>query len=93
MTNDLDELLRRLRDVPLHPGLEGLEERVFSKLATLQQLSPATQLKASVFAALGAALLGMASNTIMPQETPKPTLASFAAANPLAPSTLLLGSR
>lgn len=93
MTNDMDELLRRLRDVPLHPGLEGLDEKVFSKLATLQQFSPATQLRASVFAALGAALLGIASNRIMPQETPQPPLASFAAANPLAPSTLLLGSR
>jgi len=93
MTNDLDELLRRLRDAPLPPGLEGLEEKVFSRLATLQQFSPEMVMRASIVAVFGATLLGIASNTILPQEAPQSPLKSFAAANPLAPSTLLLGAR
>lgn len=92
MTNDLDVLLRRLRDEPLPPGLDGLDEKVFSRLASIQQFSPESLLRAGIFAAFGAALLGIMSNTVVPQAAPSP-LTSFAASNPLAPSTLLLGTR
>ncbi len=93
MTNDLDVLLRRWRDEPLHPGLEGLDEKVFSKLASIQYFSPETLWRAGTFAAVGAALLGIMSNTVVPQTAPHSPLTSFATANPLAPSTLLLGAR
>ena len=93
MTKDLDALFRRLRDEPLHAGLERLDERVFSRLASIQQFSPEALRRAGIFAVFGAALLGTVSNIVMPPEAPPSPLTSFAAANPLAPSTLLLGAR
>ncbi len=92
MASDFDQLLSRLRDAPLDPGLEGMAEGVFCRVAALRRFPPATQFKAGMFVALGAGLLGIASNSVMPQRTSSP-VASFSADNPLAPSTLLLGVR
>ncbi|WP_231472137.1 hypothetical protein [Novosphingobium sp. CECT 9465] len=93
MTNDLDVLLRRLREEPLPSGLDRLDQMVFERLALIQQFPPEALRRASLFAIVGAALLGMASSAFLPSEAASSPLTSFALANPLAPSTLLLGAR
>lgn len=92
MASDLDQLLSRLREAPLDPGLEGMADGVFARVAALRRFPPAMQLKTVIFVAFGAGLLGIASNSVMPQRTSSP-LASFSPDSPLAPSTLLLGVR
>lgn len=92
MASDLDQLLSGLREAPLDPGLERMADGVFGRVAALRRFPPATQFKTGIFVALGASLLGIASNSMLPQTTSSP-LASFSADSPLAPSTLLLGVR
>lgn len=91
MDTDLDRLLSRLRDEPTHPGLIGLEEVVFRRIAALPQVSTASQLRLGAVAAFGAVLLGIASNGFTPPAEASVTLSPFGPSNPLAPSTLLVG--
>lgn len=93
MKTDLDGLLTRLRNEPGHPGLIGLEEAVFQRIAALPQVSAASQLRFGVVAAFGAVLLGIASNGFTPRAETSVTLSPFGPSNPLAPSTLLVGSQ
>lgn len=93
MTIDLDELLGRLRMEGVHPGLTGLEEAVFRRIASRPQVSFAQQLSMGMVAAFGAVLLGVASNGLATPAEASVTLSAFGASNPLAPSTLLVGSR
>lgn len=93
MHTDLDGLLSRLRSEPSHPGLIGLEEAVFQRIAALPQVSTGTQLRLGVVAAFGAVLLGFASNSFTPPAQAAVTLSPFGPSNPLAPSTLLLGAQ
>ncbi|HEX7820205.1 MAG TPA: hypothetical protein VF463_06255 [Sphingobium sp.] len=91
MKTDLDGLLTRLRNEPEHPGLIGLEEAVFRRIAALPQVSTGSQLRLGAVAAFGAVLLGIASNEFTPRAEASVTLSPFAPSNPLAPSTLLVG--
>lgn len=93
MDTDLDRLLSRLRNEPTHPGLMGLEDAVFRRIAALPQVSIASQLRLGAVAAFGAVLLGIASNGLTPPVEASVTLSPFAPSNPLAPSTLLVGSQ
>jgi len=93
MTTDLDTLLDRLRTAPLHPGLAGLEEAVLSRIAARPQISVATQVRLGMAAAFGAVLLGVVSTGFPPPAAASVTLSPFGPANPLAPSTLLVGPR
>jgi hypothetical protein len=93
MSTDLDGLLSRLRNEPSHPGLAGLEDAVFSRIAALPQISSGTKLRMGMFAAFGAGLLGVASTGFTPATDASITLSPFGPSNPLAPSTLLTGTR
>lgn len=93
MDTDLDGLLGRLRNEPVHPGLAGLEAVVFSRLASRPQISAASQLRLGAVAAFGAVLLGIASNGLTQPAEASVTLSPFGPSNPLAPSTLLAGPR
>ena len=93
MTTDLDGLLSRLRTDPVHPGLAGLEEAVFERLAARPLVSVAAQLRVGMAAAFVAVLLGVASTGFTPPAEASATLSPFGPSNPLAPSTLLAGSR
>ena len=93
MDTDLDRLLSRLRNEPTHPGLIGLEDAVFRRIAALPQVSTTSQLRLGAVAAFGAVLLGIASNGFTPRAEASVTLSPFGPSNPLAPSTLLVGSQ
>jgi hypothetical protein len=94
MNTDLDGLLSRLRtDAVHHPGLAGLEEAVFRRIAARPQVSVGAQLRLGMVAAFGAVLLGVASNGLTPPAEASITLSPFGPSNPLAPSTLLAGPR
>ena len=93
MSVDLDGLLSRLRAEPIHPGLAGLEDAVLSRIAALPQVSTGTQLSLGMIAAFGAVLLGVTSTGFTRAADESVTLSPFGASNPLAPSTLLAGSR
>lgn len=93
MNTDLDRLLSRLRTDAVHPGLAGLEEAVFKRIAARPQVSMAAQLRVGMAAGFAAVLLGVASNGLAPPADTSPTLSPFGPANPLAPSTLLAGPR
>src|SRR3546814_8433249 len=51
MNVDLDGLLSRLRNEPGHPGLAGLEEAVFRRIAARTQVSAGSQLRLGAVAA------------------------------------------
>src|SRR3546814_5947311 len=91
MNIDLDGLLSRLRTDAVHPGLSGLEEAVFRRIAARPQVSTAQQLTLGMVAAFGAVLLGVASNGLATPAEASVTLSPFGPSNPLAPSTLLVG--
>ena len=93
MNIDLDGLLSRLRNEPGHPGLAGLEEAVFRRIAARTQVSAGSQLRLGAVAAFGAVLLGVASNGVTTPVEASVTLSPFGPSNPLAPSTLLAGPR
>lgn len=93
MNTDLDGLLSRLRTEPVHPGLAGLEEAVFKRLAARPQVSVGAQLRVGMAAAFVAVLLGVASNGLTSPAEASATLSPFGPSNPLAPSTLLAGPR
>lgn len=93
MNIDLDGLLSRLRTDAVHPGLSGLEEAVFTRIAARPQVSTAQQLTLGMVAAFGAVLLGVASNGLATPAEASVTLSPFGPSNPLAPLTLLVGSR
>lgn len=93
MTTDLDGLLSRLRTDAVHPGLAGLEEAVFKRIAARPQISVGAQLRLGTGAAFAAVLLGIASNGLAPPAEASATLSPFGPSNPLAPSTLLAGPR
>lgn len=93
MNTDLDRLLSRLRDEPVHPGLAGLEEAVFRGIAARPPISAGSQLRLGAITAFGAVLLGIASNGLTRPAEASLTLSPFGPSNPLAPSTLLAGGR
>jgi hypothetical protein len=93
MNTDLDGILSRLHTEPGHPGLAGLEEAVFRRIAARPQVSAAAQFRLGVVAAFGAVLLGVFSNGFVPPTAGSVTLSPFGPSNPLAPSTLLAGPR
>jgi hypothetical protein len=92
MHTNIDDALAHLAAQPPHPGLAGLEGRI---LAVIEHQPAATIGAGATMAAVGLALaLGVFSNIVPSTEAQaSPTLSPFGAPSPLAPSTLLGGTR
>ncbi len=92
MDTNIDDALARLATATPYSGLDGLESRVMTAIT----LQPAGAGGAGVtVAAIGLALtLGVLSN-VVPTSGARaaPALSPFGAPSPLAPSTLLGGTR
>lgn len=92
MGTNIDDALARLASDTPHRGLAGLEDRVLSAIAS----QPAAGIGAgTTLAAVGLALaLGVFSNVVPSAGAQAATtLSPFGAPSPLAPSTLLAGTR
>ena len=92
MSTNIDDALARLASTTPHHGLAGLEDRVLNAIAT----QPAAGVGAgTTLAAVGLALaLGVFSNVVPSIDAQAaPTLSPLGAPSPLAPSTLLGGTR
>jgi enoyl-CoA hydratase/carnithine racemase len=90
MTVHIDEALARLSAGAEHPGLDGLEDRVFSAIGRESTRMAGTRVTMS--AAAFALALGAVSNVVPTADAEAPAIISpFGASSPLAPSTLLIG--
>jgi len=95
MSIELDEALGRLATAPPHPGLTGLEDRVFARVR--EQSAFAAQashrMRIGAVAAIAALGLGLAAGSPVAASASTDVLSPFAPASPLAPSTLLVGDQ
>jgi hypothetical protein len=89
MTN-IDEALARLREMPVHPGLESIEAAVMADMAARAASVPLTGAMLGI-AATTALLIGVAGSVIQPAPVRAANVAPFGAPAALAPSTLLGG--
>jgi len=92
MDTNIEDALARLASATPHSGLAGLEDRVLTAIA----IQPAGAGAAGMtLTAMGMALaLGLFSNVVPATDAQAaPVLSPFGAASPLAPSTLLGGTR
>lgn len=92
MGMNIDDALERLATDAPHRSLTGLEDRVLGAIAPQVASGPGA---GATLTAIGLALaLGVASNVVPSSDAQAaPTLSPFGAPSPLAPSTLLAGSR
>lgn len=92
MSINIDEALVRLASSTPHDGLAGLEDRVLGAIASQPAAGVGT---GTTLAAVGLALaLGVFSNVVPSAGAQAAAnLAPFGAPSPLAPSTLLAGTR
>lgn len=91
MTIDLDDALAHLASGAPHRGLAGLEDRVFSAIASPHVVSIGA---GATLSAMGLALaLGAMSNLAPVSEARASPLAPLGAPSALAPSTLLGGGQ
>lgn len=93
MNMELDEALGRLAAAPLHPGLGGIEDRVFARVREEAAFAGQTahRLRVGTVAAIAALGLGVAVGGPATASASPDTLSPFGPASPLAPSTLLAG--
>lgn len=92
MTINIDEALSRLATGAVHPGLVGLENRVL--LAISNESLRTVGRGATVIAAVFALIFGAFSNIVPSADVQAaPVLSPFGISSPLAPSTLLIGTR
>ena len=92
MSRELDDALAHLASSPVHPGLEGLEDRVL--LAIKSNPVGTIGLGATLTAALFALTLGTISSVLPAgNASAAPIRSPFGASSPLAPSTLLTAPR
>lgn len=92
MSTNIDDALARLASGTPHHGLAGLEERVLNAIVNQPAAGIGT---GATLAAVGLAVaLGVFSN-VVPSVAAQaaPTLSPLGAPSPLAPSTLLGGTR
>lgn len=90
MRLDIDDAMRML-ERPDHPGLDGLEDRIFSAIDASRRQNVGA--RATLGLAAGAMLLGMAGATI-PYKRATAAMPSFIGEpGSLAPSSLLLRER
>jgi hypothetical protein len=89
---EMDEALSRLAAAPVHPGLPGSSEVVFARASVRQEVG--SPLKIGSTAAIVSILMGIvAAGVPAGAAEPSPSLALFGPSPPLAPSTLLAGSK
>jgi len=93
MVQDLDAALRRLSAVPVHPGLESIDDAVLARLHARAAATSFQGIRIGAVAAVAALVLGMASGGPAPASAAPNTLSPFGPSSPLAPSTLLTASR
>ena len=92
MAMNIDDALTRLASDAPHPGLAGLEDRVLDAIASRAAVGIGAG--TTVTAAILALALGVFSNIIPSTDAQAaPILSPLGAPSPLAPSTLLVGSR
>lgn len=95
MSNDLDAVLRRLANAPIHPGLAAVEEVVLARIAALpgrkEHVNAWRAGALAVFVALGMGIAGSGLSRTSDETTV--SLAPFGPSNALLPSTLLTGAR
>jgi hypothetical protein len=90
MSLHIDEALARLSASPEHPGLDGLEDRVFGAIRL--ESTKVVSARATMAAAAFALFIGAFSNVVPTADAEAAAIVSpFAASSPLAPSTLLTG--
>ncbi|MES2337307.1 MAG: hypothetical protein V4537_04330 [Pseudomonadota bacterium] len=91
MDMDIDTALGRIGRHDLHPGLNGLEDRVLTMIADRPARAMATR---TTIAGVAFALLLGVGSVIYPAPAARATqTAPFGIPSPLTPSTLLLGTR
>lgn len=93
MERDLDAALRRLSTVPAHPGLLSIEGAVLARLQEQAGTTTKHGIGIGAVAATAALMLGIATGSPAPATAAPNTLSPFGPSSPLAPSTLLTGSR
>jgi hypothetical protein len=88
--SDLDEMLARLRDTPVPPGLAMIDATVMEELA---RIKAAPTLNATTFgvAATMALMFGIAGSAIPASSAAATSISPFDSRLALAPSTLLGG--
>lgn len=90
MNYDLDAALRRLAEMPVHPGLANMEAAVLARISAHDPGDRRAAVRLGVLAALGAVAMGVAGANVTSTATAQPaTLSPFGPSTPLAPSTLL----
>ncbi|WP_447726560.1 hypothetical protein [Sphingomonas koreensis] len=90
MVADIDDKLRALGQLPDHPALDGIEDRVLASIDARRAEAGGQRMTAGL--AVGALLIGAAGATLPSKQAVASTPVTFAEPGPLAPSSLLLGS-
>ncbi|MES2058049.1 MAG: hypothetical protein V4564_19075 [Pseudomonadota bacterium] len=86
---DIDAMLARLRESPVHPGLETIDTAVMDALGA--RASAATRLNGTAFgvAAVMALVLGIVGSAYPASPARAASISPFGPPSALAPSTLL----
>jgi predicted cobalt transporter CbtA len=87
--DDLDRTLERLGQVPMPSGFEAMEANVFARIAAGSAARVGLRIGPAVFVV--AALMGVMGAGLPLPSTAAASLAPLGPAQPLAPSTLLIG--
>ena len=87
--NDIDAMLARLRDAPVHSGLAMIDAAVFDELAARAEAPPPLGAKAFSAAAVMALAVGIAGAALPGAPASVNPISPFGAPSALAPSTLL----
>ncbi len=90
MVAELDDKLRALGQLPDHPALDGIEDRVLATIVVRRADAAGRRMTAGL--AVGALLIGAMGATVPSRQAVASTPVTFADPGPLAPSSLLLGS-
>jgi len=88
--SDLDEMLARLRDTPVPPGLAMIDATVMEELARIKA-SPALNATTFGVAAAMALMFGIAGSAVPISSAAASPMSPFDSRLALAPSTLLGG--
>jgi len=93
MSMELDDLLGRIAAAPPHPGLTGIEDKVFARVReeAARAALASHRLRIGAVAAFAALGLGIAAGSPVAASASPNTLSPFGPSSPLAPSTLLAG--
>lgn len=86
---DIDAMLARLRESPVHPGLAAIEAAVFDELAARANAPATLGATGLSMAAVIALVIGVAGSTLPGTPVKAASISPFGAQSALAPSTLL----